>query len=82
MFRDIESQLESAPATDGGDPSIVDEFIRFVREDAAPSTSPVAARYSVATGCVATDCIRNGGRAAVVPVLNKELAAYFTHTTQ
>lgn len=72
-----------APATEGGhggaDPAIVDEFVRFVREDAAPSTSPVAARYSVAAGCVATECIRKGaGAAAFVPALDESLASYFT----
>ena len=72
-----------APATEGGhggaDPAIVDEFIRFVREDALPSTSPVAARYSVAAGCVATECIRSGAdAAAVVPPLDEALASYFT----
>jgi len=74
-----------APATEGGhggaDPAIVDEFIRFVREDAQPSTSPVAARYSVAAGCVATKCIRNAVGQAVVPEMDRSLAAYFDTPT-
>lgn len=69
------------PATEGGhggaDPSIVDEFVRFVRGEAKPTTSPVAARYSVAAGCAATDCIRNSDADGIVPPLDPELVAFF-----
>jgi predicted dehydrogenase len=53
----------------GSDDRIVDEFLRYVRGDANPTTSPLAARYSVAVGCAATDSIRNGGApVAIVPL--------------
>ena len=69
------------PATDGGhggaDPRIVDEFVRFVRGEAKATTSPVAARYSVAAGCAATECIRNPAADGMVPPLDPALVAYF-----
>jgi predicted dehydrogenase len=61
----------------GADPRIVEEFIRFVRGKARPTTSPVAARYSVAAGCAATHSLRHGGNAVEIPPLDPELVAYF-----
>lgn len=61
----------------GADPKIVAEFIRFVREGGPIHTSPVAARYSVATGCAATESLRNGGVPLEIPVLNRDVEAYF-----
>ena len=61
----------------GGDPSIVAEFLRYVREGGAIKTSPIAARYSVAAGCMATESLRNGSIPMTVPALDDELAAHF-----
>ena len=61
----------------GADPKIVAEFVPFVREGGPIHTSPVAARYSVATGCAATESLRDGGTPRDVPKLDPELAAYF-----
>jgi hypothetical protein len=61
----------------GGDPSIVAEFVRYVREGGPIKTSPVAARYSVAAGCMATESLRNGSVPRTVPTLDNELARYF-----
>ncbi len=61
----------------GGDPSIVAEFLRYVREGGAIKTSPVAARYSVAAGYMATESLRNGGIPMTVPPLRDDLRAYF-----
>lgn len=61
----------------GADPRIVAEFVRFVRDGGSIDTSPVAARYSVATGCRATESLRNGGVPMDVPQLDPEVAAYF-----
>lgn len=61
----------------GADPLIVAEFLRFAREGGATDTSPVAARYSVAAGCAATDSLRDGGTPREVPQLAPEVAAYF-----
>jgi predicted dehydrogenase len=61
----------------GGDPSIVAEFVRYVRHGGAVLTSPVAARYAVAAGCVATESLRNGSTPMSVPPLDGELRDYF-----
>jgi hypothetical protein len=61
----------------GSDPRIVQEFIRYVREGGKVSTSPVAARYSVAAGCQATASLRAGGQPMDVPPVDAALAAYF-----
>ncbi len=61
----------------GSDPRIVAEFIRYVREGGAISTSPVAAWYSVAAACAATESVRNGGQPMDVPELDDEVQAHF-----
>lgn len=66
----------------GADPRIVDEFIRFVRDDGPVTTSPVAARFSVAAGCQAADSLREGGAPRSVPPLDDDLAAYFQRMTE
>jgi predicted dehydrogenase len=69
------------PATAGGhggaDPSIVDEFIRFVRGETKATTSPVAARFSVAAGCAATESLRDACQAKDIPSLTPEILQYF-----
>ena len=61
----------------GSDPAIVRSFIDFVREGKIPNTSPVAARYSVATGVQATESLRNGNGLRQVPPLDPALVEYF-----
>ena len=61
----------------GADSKIVAEFVRFVREGGDINTSPVAARYSVATGCQATESLRNGGIPLAVPERDPALEEYF-----
>jgi predicted dehydrogenase len=61
----------------GGDPSIVAEFVRYVREGGPIKTSPVAARYSVAAGCMATESLRSGSKPMAVPALDDKLGRYF-----
>ncbi|MCD6365865.1 MAG: Gfo/Idh/MocA family oxidoreductase [Planctomycetes bacterium] len=61
----------------GADPQVVAEFIRFVREGGRTATSPVAARYSVAAGCKATESLRNSSKPLDVPDLPADLRAYF-----
>ena len=61
-------EVTAADGTHGGaDPRIVAEFLRFVRDGGATLTSPVAAREAVATGCAATESLRDGGRPVDVP---------------
>jgi predicted dehydrogenase len=61
----------------GSDPRIVAEFVRYVREGGKIATSPIAARYSVAAGCMATESIRDGSTPRDVPKVPQEIADYF-----
>lgn len=61
----------------GGDPKIVGEFVRFVREGGPTTTSPIASRNSVAAGYMATRSLREGGVPFDVPRVDEGLAAYF-----
>lgn len=65
----------------GADPKIVAEFVRFVREGGPINTSPVAARYSVATGCRATESLRSGGVPLDVPSVDPETENYYNRIT-
>lgn len=74
---DVRFVLPLETGTHGGaDAKIVAEFIDHLRGGKA-TTSPVAARYSVAAGYTATMSIREGGKAMDVPVLAGDLAAKF-----
>ncbi|NLW49721.1 MAG: Gfo/Idh/MocA family oxidoreductase [Candidatus Brocadiaceae bacterium] len=74
------------PAVSGGhggaDPAIVDEFVRYVRDGAKVSTSPVAARFSVAAGCQAAASLRNGSEPMDVPPLPLEIIEHFARDVQ
>ena len=61
----------------GGDPRIVAEFVRYVRQGGKVATSPVAARYSVATGCMATLSLRNDSHPMTVPKCDPGLVRHF-----
>ncbi len=61
----------------GADEMIVAEFLRYVREGGATKTSPIAARYSVAAGCKATESLRNGSVPLAVPPVDEEVCRYF-----
>jgi len=61
----------------GSDPSIVAEFVRYCREGGKVATSPIAARYSVAAGCLAADSLRDGSTPRDVPPVPAELRAHF-----
>lgn len=61
----------------GADPKIVEEFVRFARDGGKIMTSPLAARYSVAAGCVATESLRNGGIPLDVPALAPDIEKHF-----
>ncbi len=61
----------------GADPRIVNEFLQFVRNEVKASTSPVAARYSVAAGCCATESLRSHGVPVDIPPLDARVADYF-----
>ncbi|MSR65078.1 MAG: Gfo/Idh/MocA family oxidoreductase [Verrucomicrobiae bacterium] len=69
------------PAVSGGhggaDPRIVEEFVRYVREGGTITTSAIAARDSVATGCQAAESLRSGGIPLDIPPVAPEIKAYF-----
>jgi predicted dehydrogenase len=75
---DEEFAIPREKGTHGGsDPRIIDEFIRYVREGCKITTSPIAARYSVAAGCQATVSLRAGGKPLAVPPLPAATVRYF-----
>ena len=61
----------------GADPSLVAEFLRFVREGGPTEVSTVAARQAVAAACLGAESIRSDGAPRRVPELAPELVAYF-----
>ncbi len=61
----------------GADPRIVHEFLRYVRNETQASISPLAARYSVAAGCCATESLRSGGLPRDIPPVDPKVAAFF-----
>ncbi len=61
----------------GADPKIVDEFIRYIRDDIKITTSAIAARNSVATGVCGTKSIRSGYIPYEIPPIPDELIEYF-----
>ena len=60
----------------GSDPAIVRSFFSVLRGEGKPNSSPQAARYSVATGCLGAESIRNGGIPFDVPKLANYLEEY------
>jgi predicted dehydrogenase len=68
----------AAEGTHGGaDPAIIKEFVGFLRDECRPTTSPIAARNSVAAGFMATLSLRDGGRPLQIPELPAEVVSYF-----
>jgi len=54
----------------GADTGIVPEFLSYIRGDIdEPKATSIAARMSVATGCMATKSLRNGGKPYDIPPL-------------
>jgi len=74
------------PAVSGGhggaDPRIVQEFVRHVRFGDKTTTSAIAARNSVAAGCMAAESLRHGGAPRDIPPAAEEVVAYFKETTK
>lgn len=60
----------------GSDPAIVRSFFSVLRGKGKTNSSPQAARYSVATGCLGAESIRNGGIPFDVPRLANYLEEY------
>lgn len=64
----------------GADPSIILEFLDFVRHGGVTAVSPVAARQAVAAACAATESVRSGGQLVDVPAVSSRDTAYFEPT--
>ena len=63
----------------GSDPAIVRSFFSALRGEGAPNSTPQAARYSVAAGCLGADSIRSGGMPLEIPALPEELENHEYH---
>lgn len=61
----------------GADPAIVAAFIDYLRGEALPNPSPIAAREAVATGYAATESLRNGSHPQPVTPPSRENVAFF-----
>ena len=60
--------VKQASGTHGGaDPVICRDFLDMILRNRQPLATPMAGRMSVATGCAATDSIRNGSGVVEVP---------------
>lgn len=72
---DVQIVIPPASGSHGGaDPLIVEEFIRYVRDNVPTTTTPAAARAAVAAGVMGAESIRDGSTPRVVPPLPPELA--------
>ncbi|NMC83469.1 MAG: Gfo/Idh/MocA family oxidoreductase [Armatimonadetes bacterium] len=79
---DAEFPIPEVEGTHGGaDPSIVAEFIAYVRGEAKPTTSPIGARFSVAAGVKATESIRDNSNPKDVPPAPAEARDWFDRET-
>lgn len=63
----------------GSDPAIVRSFFSVLRGEGTPNSTPQAARYSIAAGCLGAESIRSGGMPFEVPALSEELEGYDYH---
>ncbi|HWA87890.1 MAG TPA: Gfo/Idh/MocA family oxidoreductase, partial [Opitutus sp.] len=61
----------------GADVKIIADFLRYAREGGPTATSAIAARESVATGFVATESLRQGGKLLPVPRLAASIRRVF-----
>jgi predicted dehydrogenase len=75
---DIRIRIPAGTGGHGGaDVRTVDEFLRFVHDDAPTSTSPLAARNSVAAGVAAAASLRSGAMPQDIPAVPDEIRTYF-----
>ena len=80
---DVEYEIPDEGGSHGGaDPKIVDEFIRHVRGQSKMTTSPIAARNSVAAGYQATMSLRQDGAPLDVPRVDEDLVKHFAQSVR
>ncbi|MBE2203455.1 MAG: Gfo/Idh/MocA family oxidoreductase [Chthoniobacterales bacterium] len=53
----------------GSDPLLVEDFLRMLRGQPTVGATPIDARMAVATGCLATQSLRNGNNPENIPTL-------------
>lgn len=71
-------EIPNASGSHGGaDPRLLDEFLHFVRHGGVTTTSPVAARQSIAVGVLGAESARTDQGARTVPRLDPDLVEYF-----
>jgi len=77
MQGDETYKMEVASGSHGGsDVLIAENFIEILRGGTETYSTPQAARYSVAAGCLATESLRNGGTPLSVPKLPSKIEEY------
>jgi len=77
-FGDEQTFIPPATGGHGGaDTKIVGEFVDYVREGIKITTSPIAARNSVAAGCCAAESLRANGEPRDIPPVDPKLREYF-----
>jgi predicted dehydrogenase len=80
-FKEKGDETYEIPHVEGGhggaDPRIVEEFVRYARDGGKTTTSPIAARNSVAAGYLATLSLRDGGTPREIPPPPPEAVDYF-----
>ena len=57
----------------GADPQICQDFIDMLLDGKRPVATPLAGRMSVATGCAATESLRNGWKPIIIPNVPKDI---------
>ncbi|HBC87929.1 MAG TPA: oxidoreductase [Lentisphaeria bacterium] len=62
----------------GADEKIVQGFLDYLLKDKTPYTSPIASRYSVATGYMGAESIRSGGKPFDIPKLKPDIERFFS----
>ena len=69
-FADRDYNLKAVEGGHGGaDPVICNDFVDMLLTGKEPVSTPEAGRMSVATGCTATESLRNGGKVMDIPAM-------------
>jgi predicted dehydrogenase len=69
--------VKPAKGTHGGaDPVVCRDFLDMIQHNRQPLSTPLAGRMSVATGCAATESIRNGSGVVEIPPVPEELRKF------
>ena len=61
----------------GADRAMIAEFLRYVRDGGATTTSPISARQAVAAAVAATESLRSESRFDRIPAVSADIKQYF-----